>query len=391
MTELKSIVEKYKSTIFDYRHTLHQIPETAFTERKTSEFVEKQLRKLDLELETGIAQYGLTALMKGEGARADSGKTLMLRADMDALPVIEETGLPWTSTHEGKMHACGHDGHMSMVLGAALVLSSMKDKLNGRIKFLFQPAEEGPGGAKPMIEAGVLENPHVDYALGAHLWPALEKGKIGVKEGPLLAAMDFFDLTIKGRGGHGAMPHLCIDPVDTATQVINALQRITSRQMNPINPSVVTISSFNGGSSYNIIPNTVELKGTTRTFDRNIWASWPERMEKIINGVCQSMGAEYTLDYKAGYPPTLNDAEMAELVSKCAARVVGEENITIPEPSMGGEDMSFYLEKTKGCFIFLGTGYSGCAPLHNSKFDFDENVLMTGVELFCDMALTLLE
>lgn len=390
MTELRSIVEQHKSTVFEYRHALHRIPETAFTERKTAAFVEEQLRKLGLEVETGIAEYGLTALMKGEGPSAEAGRTLMIRADMDALAVTEETGLPWSSTHEGRMHACGHDGHMAMVLGAALVLDSMKDRLNGRIKFVFQPAEEGPGGAKPMVEAGVMENPRVDCVLGAHLWPALEQGKVGIKEGPLMAAMDFFDLTITGKGGHGAMPHLCIDPVDTAAQVINALQRIASRQMSPISPTVVTIGSINGGSSYNIIPDTVRLKGTTRTFDRDIWVSWPERMEKIVKGVCESMGAKYTLDYTTGYPPTVNDAEMAKTVWKCAAGVVGEENVTVPEPTMGGEDMSFFLEKARGCFIFLGTGYPGCAPLHNAAFDFDENVLLTGVELFCETALTIL-
>ena len=391
MTELKSIVEKHKSTIFEYRHTLHRIPETAFTERKTSAFVEEQLNKLGLEMETGIAKHGLTGLMKGSGPNSETGKTLMIRADMDALAVTEETGLPWASTHQGNMHACGHDGHMAMVLGTALVLNTMKERFNGKIKFLFQPAEEGPGGAKPMIDAGVLENPHVDYALGAHLWPALEQGLIGVKEGPLMAAMDFFDLTITGKGGHGAMPHLCIDPIDTAAQVINALQRIASRQMSPISPTVVTIGSINGGSSYNIIPDTVNLQGTTRTFDRDTWVSWPKRMEKIIKGVCHSMGAEYTLDYKVGYPPTFNDTEIAALAEECAIRVVGEDKVTVPESTMGGEDMSFYLEKSKGCFIFLGTGQPGCAPLHNSKFDFDENVLLTGVELFCDMALTLLK
>ncbi len=391
MTPLKSIVESYGSTIIEYRHALHQIPETAFSERKTSAFVEAQLSKLGLSLETGIAQYGLTGLMKGEGNGAEEGKTLMIRADMDALAVQEETGLPWSSTHEGNMHACGHDGHMAMVLGAALVLNSMKDKFNGQIKFLFQPAEEGPGGAKPMIEAGVLDNPKVDYALGAHLWPALEQGKIGIKEGPLMAAMDFFDLTITGKGGHGAMPHLCVDPIDTAAQVINALQRIVSRQMNPISPTVVTIGSINGGSSYNIIPDTVRLQGTTRTFDREIWASWPTRMEQIIKGVCQSMGADYSLEYKSGYPPTINNTDMAELAGKCAVRVVGEEHVVAPDPTMGGEDMAFYLEKTKGCFIFLGTGRPECAPLHNSTFDFDEQVLLTGVELFSELALTLLK
>lgn len=391
MNALTPIVKSYESTILGYRHSLHRIPETAFTERKTSAFIAEQLEPLGLEMKTGIAQYGLTGLMTGKAGRAGEGKTLMIRADMDGLAITEETGLPWTSVHEGRMHACGHDGHMAMVLGAALVLNTMRDRLNGRIKFLFQPAEEGPGGAKPMVAAGVMEDPRVDYVLGAHLWPALESGTIGVKDGPLMAAMDFFDLTIKGKGGHGAMPHLCVDPVDTAAQVINALQRIASRHMSPTSPTVVSVCSVGGGTSYNIIPDTVRLKGTTRTFDREIWASWPERLEEVIKGVCRSMGAEYEFDYKPGYPPTLNDAGMAELAGESAARVAGPEQVVVPEPTMGGEDISFYFEKARGCFVFLGTGRPGCAPLHNSRFDFDEKTLLTGVEFFCDMALTLLK
>lgn len=391
MTELNCIVKKYASTIFDYRHALHRIPEAGFKEQKTSAFVESRLRELGLDIKTNIAQYGITGLMTGTGPESGTGKTLMIRADMDGLPIQEETGLPFASTHDGVMHACGHDGHMAMVLGAALVLDSMRDKLNGRIKFLFQPAEEGPGGAKPMVEAGVMEDPHVDYALGAHLWPALDQGKVGVKQGPLMAAMDFFDLTITGKGGHGAMPHLCIDPVDTAAQVINALQRIVSRQMTPTSPAVVTVGSIQGGASHNIIPDCVTLKGTTRTFDRDVWVSFQDRMDKIISGICKAMGAEYTLDYKPGYPPMINDKDMADLVERCAVRAVGRDNVVAPESTMGGEDMAFFLEKAKGCYIFLGTGRPGCRPLHNAGFDFDEQVLLTGVEVFCETALTLLK
>jgi len=390
MSELKSIVNRYKSQIVEFRRALHRIPERGFSEVHTARYLERALRQLGLKPETGIARTGLAAVMEGAAPSAGEGKTLMIRADMDALPITEETGLDWASTHEGMMHACGHDGHMAMVLGAALVLNDIKDRVNGRIKFLFQPAEEGPGGAKPMVEAGVMENPHVDYALGAHLWPALAQGEIGVKEGPLMAAMDFFDLTIKGTGGHGAMPHLCVDPIDTAVQVINALQRISSRQMNPLCPTVVTIGSINAGTCHNIIPDEVLLKGTTRTLDRDIWESWPGRIQTIVKGVCRSMGADYTLAFQPGYPPLVNDPDMARLAGEAAGRVVGPDKVRQPDPTMGGEDMSFYLEKTKGCFVFIGTGRPGDAPLHNSRFDFDENVLLTGVEFFCDAALTLL-
>lgn len=336
-----------------------------------------------LDVHTGIARFGVVGVMD----TGKPGKTLLIRSDMDALPIAEETGLEFASIHAGAMHACGHDGHMAMVLGAATVLNKIKDTLKGTIKFLFQPAEEGPGGAKPMIEQGVMENPTVDYAIGCHLWPAIAEGTIGVKAGPLMAAMDRFDLRIIGRGGHGAMPHLCLDALEVGTQVVNALQRIVSRQMDPLQPSVVTVGSFHAGSTFNVIPGEAEISGTTRTFDRDIWNTWPERLDKIIGGVCKSMGASYEMNYSQGYPPLLNDPDMAQVVAQCAAEVAGKKNVIEPESTMGGEDMAFYLEKSKGCFFFLGVGREGCASIHNSRFDFNEDVLLLGVETYCRIAL----
>ncbi len=386
MIEIKKLVQQHKDLIINTRRDLHRIPEPAYTEEKTSVYVAEYLRKEDLEVQTGIAQTGVVALMK----RAGPGRTLMIRADMDALPISEETGLPFASTHGGAMHACGHDAHMAMVLGAATILNKVKDTLNGNIKFLFQPAEEGPGGAKAMIEAGVMKNPRVDHSIGCHVWPAVPEGTIGVKAGALMAAMDRFDIRIVGKGGHGAMPHLCVDALEVGSQVVNALQRIASRQMDPLDPTVVTIGSFHAGTTFNVIPGEAELSGTTRTFDRDIWTSWPERLEKIVRGVCQSMGADYELKYAQGYPPLFNDESMAEVVRRCAGEVVGEDQVIEPEPTMGGEDMAFYLEKSKGCFFFLGVGREGCAPLHNSKFDLNEEVLSIGVETYCRVALELL-
>jgi amidohydrolase len=288
------------------------------------------------------------------------------------------------------MHACGHDGHMAMVLGAATVLSELSDQLSGHIKFVFQPAEEGPGGAKPMIDEGVMDNPSVDYALGCHLWPGVDEGRVGVRAGALMAAMDRFDLTIKGKGGHGAMPHLCIDALDVGTQIVNSLQRIVSRHMNPLNPTVITIGEFKAGTAFNIIPEMAHLSGTTRTFDTKIWESWAKRIDTVVKGVCQAMGAAYDLEYQPGYPVTVNDPWMAEAIKAIAASVVGPENVVVPEPTMGGEDMSFFLERSKGCFFFLGVGRDGCAPLHNPRFDFNEEILLTGVEIYCRSAMKLL-
>jgi amidohydrolase len=384
--DLRKGICETKDLIVKTRRDLHLIPEPAYTEKKTAAYVSRYLKAQGLDVQTGIAQYGVVGVMDS----GRPGKTLLIRSDMDALPIAEETGLEFASTHAGAMHACGHDGHMAMVLGAATTLSKLRDKLKGVIKFLFQPAEEGPGGAKPMIEQGVMENPTVDYAIGCHLWPAIEEGTIGIKAGPLMAAMDRFDLKIIGRGGHGAMPHLCLDALEVGTQVVNALQRIVSRQMNPLQPSVVTVGSFHAGSTFNVIPGEAEMCGTTRTFDRDIWNRWPERLGKIIGGVCESMGATYELKYTQGYPPLLNDAEMARVVARCAEKVVGKQNVIVPEPTMGGEDMAFYLEKTKGCFFFLGVGRKGCEPIHNSRFDFNEDVLLLGVETYCRVALDLL-
>jgi amidohydrolase len=386
MVNVKGLVQKYKEQIVGIRRELHQIPEPAYTEKKTSARVADHLKAAGLDVQTGIARFGVVGLLRTERP----GPTLMIRSDMDALPVTEQTGLPFSSTHPAAMHACGHDAHMAMVLGAAFVLSKMKDKLKGNIKFIFQPAEEGPGGAKPMIEEGVMENPKVGYAVGCHLWPASPEGTIGVKAGPIMAAMNRFDIRIIGSEGHGAMPHLCVDALEVGTQVVNALQRIVSRHMNPLKPSVVTVGAFHAGKAFNIIPGEAELCGTTRTFDMEIWNTWEPRIRKILQGVCDSMGARFELKFDFGYPPTINDPFMADLVRRCAEEVVGPDKVLEPEPTMGGEDMSYYLQRAKGCFFFLGVGRPGCAPLHNARFDFNEDVLLLGVETYCRIAQELL-
>ena len=386
MVDIHQLVVDHKELVIRIRRDLHRIPETAYTEKKTSAYVAEHLRREGLEVQTGIATYGVVGLLN----TGRPGPTLLLRADMDALPVTEDTGLPFASTHDGVMHACGHDAHVAMVLVAATVLNRVKDELKGTIKFLFQPAEEGPGGAKPMIDEGVLENPKVDYSIGCHVWPQIPEGTIGVRSGPFMAAMDRFDIKIIGRSGHGAMPHLCVDALEVGTQVVSALQRISSRHMNPLEPAVVTVGMFHAGTAFNIIPGEAQLTGTTRTFNLDIWNSWAERLETVVRGVCESMGADFELKFSKGYPPTINDDSMAEVVRRCAQKVAGEDKVIEPERSMGGEDMSYFLQRSKGCFYALGVGRQEFTPLHSNRFDLDENVLALGVETHCRIALDLL-
>ncbi len=383
MSELHQIIEENKDLIIQTRRDLHCIPEIGFLETKTAAYLKQYLDRFDFEVTSDIAENGIVATMR----TGRPGPTILLRADMDALPIEESTNLSFASTHPGAMHACGHDGHMTMVLGAATVLDRLRPDLCGSIKFLFQPAEEGPGGAKPMIDAGVLENPLVNYVFGCHVWPEIPEGTIGVRSGPFMAAMDRFDIKITGKGGHGAMPHVCVDALEVATQVVNAFQRVVSRQSDPMKPTVVTVGSLHAGTAHNIIPGVAELSGTTRTFDAEIWAQWESRLNKIIKGVCASMGAEYELSYTPGYPVTVNDPEISLLVEKCAAAVVGPDQVVTPEQTMGCEDFAFFLKKAKGCYFALGAGRPEGVSVHNPEFDFNEEILLTGVEIFCRIVL----
>lgn len=386
MIDVHQLVRDHRDLIIQLRRDLHRIPEVAYTEKKTAAYVAAFLSNQEVDIQTGIAEYGLVGLMKTRRP----GPTLMIRADMDALPLTEATGLLFASVHNGVMHACGHDAHMAMVLGTVVIFNKMRDQFNGNIKFLFQPAEEGPGGAKPMIEAGVMENPKVDFSIGCHVWPQIPEGCIGVRSGPFMAAMDRFDIKIVGKGGHGAMPHLCVDALEIGTQVVSGLQRIVSRQMNPTVPSVVTVGRFHAGTTFNIIPGEAELCGTTRTFDPDIWNSWEDRIKRVVSGVCHAMGADFELKFIQGYPVTINDVAMAETVWKCAVKVVGNQRVVVPEQTMGGEDFSFFLQKSKGCFFVLGAGREDSAPVHHPGFDFNEDILLLGVETYCRVALKLL-
>ncbi|MFO7714424.1 M20 family metallopeptidase [Desulfosarcina sp.] len=384
--DIKDLIRSYRERIVATRRELHRMPELGFLEDKTSAYVADYLKREGLSVTTGIARTGVVGLLE----TGRPGPILLIRADMDALPITEATGLAFASQNPGVMHACGHDGHTAMALVTATAMKALKDRIKGGIKFVFQPAEEGPGGAKPMIEAGVMENPHVDYALGCHIWPTIPEGTIGIRAGALLAAMFRFDLTITGKGGHGAMPHLCVDALDTGCQVVAALQRIVSRQMDPLQPAVVTVGKFQAGTAFNVIPESANLCGTARTFDKAIWKRWPEIIEIIVRGVCNSMGAGFEMSYEPGYPPTVNDPDMAERVRRIAGEVVGVDRVVVPEKTLGGEDMAFFLERVPGCFFCLGAGNDAYAGIHNPRFGFNEEILLTGVETYCRAAIDLL-
>lgn len=386
---VQRLAAEVESHIIAHRRALHAIPETGFEERCTAAYVAETLSGLGLPVRTGIATTGVTALLD----TGLEGPVVMLRADMDALPVTEATGLPFASRHEGRMHACGHDAHMAMLLSAAEMLSAIvreePGRLRGKVLFLFQPAEEGPGGAAPMIAEGVLDEPKVDVCLGAHVWPSLPVGTVGVKPGPLMAAMDRFELAVHGRGGHAATPHLCVDALETATQVVGALQRVVSRMTDPLEPVILTIGELHAGTAYNVIPGEARMAGTVRTFSPDVRAAWEDRIRTVADGVYAAMGATATLDFHYCHGPVINTPRVAEVVRRAVVEARGEQAVTTPTPTLGGEDFSCFLERIPGCFFFVGCG--GDVPIHNPRFDLDERCLALGAETFVRAALLFTE
>jgi amidohydrolase len=305
---------------------------------------------------------------------------------MDALPIQEQNDIAYRSQNPGVMHACGHDGHVAIALGTAYYLSTHRHHFDGTVKLIFQPAEEGPGGAKPMIEAGALRNPDVDAIIGLHLWNNLPLGTVGVRSGPFMAAVELFDCTIQGRGGHGAIPHQTVDSIVVGAQIVGALQTIVARNLDPLQSGVVTVGMFHAGNARNVIADTAQMNGTVRYFDPALTDFFERRVEEVIAGICQSHGASYTLDYKKLYPPVVNDGAIANLVRSVAETVIETPAGIVPEcQTMGGEDMSFFLQEVPGCYFFLGAANADRGltyPHHHPCFDFDETALGTGVEIF---------
>ncbi|MDZ4875064.1 MAG: N-acetylcysteine deacetylase [Chroococcidiopsis cubana SAG 39.79] len=387
-SRIRPDIQALQAQLVEWRRRLHQRPELGFKELITSEFITQKLQEWGIEHQTGIAKTGIVTTIKGKKSLGthSCAPVLAIRADMDALPIQEQNDVPYKSQHDGVMHACGHDGHTAIALGTAYYLSQHQEDFAGTVKIIFQPAEEGPGGAKPMIEAGVLKNPDVDAIIGLHLWNNLPLGTVGVRSGALMAAVELFDLKIKGKGGHGAMPHQTVDAILVASQVVNALQTIVARNVDPIDSAVVTVGEFHAGSAHNVIADSAHLGGTVRYFNPKYDGYFGQRFEQIVAGVCQSQGASYELEYWQLYPPVINNAEIADLVRSQAEKVVETPIGIVPEcQTMGGEDMSFFLQEVPGCYFFLGSANLSknlAYPHHHPRFDFDETALGMGVEIF---------
>jgi amidohydrolase len=384
--EISENIKKLTYSIFPklvkLRREFHQYPETAFEEFETSKRVIRELKKLKLQVKTGIAKTGVVGVLYGNR----KGKTVALRSDMDALPITEQTNVPYKSKIKGKMHACGHDMHMACVIGAATVLSRMKNELPGNVKFIFQPSEEsGSGGALPMIKAGALKNPDVSGLFALHTDPAIPVGKMGVKDGPMMAHTNSFDLTITGKGGHGARPHQGVDAISVTAQVIQALQTIVSRRINPFDPAVLSIGVIQGGTASNIICDKVLLKGTVRTLDKKLNQRIPQMIRQTVSGITRSAGAGFVLDYRLGYPVLINHPEMTNLARKAISSLYSRKAVVeIKTPVMGGEDCAYFLRKVPGTFMRVGIRNpkkKAIYPWHHPRFNLDENAIKIGTSV----------
>tara|TARA_Y100000816_G_C26089922_1_gene575816 strand:- start:295 stop:1455 length:1161 start_codon:yes stop_codon:yes gene_type:complete len=377
-------VKKFKNKIIKIRRDIHKHPELSFQEFRTAKLVSDSLKKFGLEVDENIGKTGVVGILKG----ARPGKTIAFRADMDALPIQETGDLSYKSVNDGVMHACGHDAHTAMLLVAAEILSKNIKQISGKIKFIFQPAEEGFGGAKFMIDDGALEG--VEEIYGLHVWNYQESGTIGLKSGPVMAAADKFEIIINGIGGHGAAPQGTVDCVVVSSYLIQSLQTIVSRNTNPIDSTAITIGQINGGYNFNIIADKVILKGTARSYTEENRLMIKKRLQEIINGTESMFNAKIELIYEDGYPPVINNIATTKKLSRIANKIVGNKLIS-PYLSMGGEDFSYFAQKVPGCFFFLGTMPEGkdkmSTPHHCSHFDIDEDSMVIGTSVFVELAL----
>ena len=387
--KLNDLWEKYYKKVYDIRHQIHMNPELGFEEYETSKLVASELEKLGIEVTKNVAKTGVVGLIKG----GYPGKTVALRADMDALRINEEGDYEFKSKNPGVMHACGHDGHTASLLGVAMMLNEMKDELHGNVKLIFQPAEEVEGGALPMIKEGVLENPKVDAVFGGHLWGSIEEGKVAVKHGAMMASPDIFTIKINGKGGHAGVPHASVDPVPIMAQVITALQTIVSRKNDPTNPLVISCCNVHSGECHNAIPTEALIQGTVRTLNNDTRDFAEETIEKFVKGIVESQGASYEFEFIRQFPPLVNDKNMADVLEKAAKKIVGDENVfELATPSMGGEDFAFYTEEVPSSFAFVGMTKDVENPIlhHNAKFAWEDNNMKNLAQTLAQVAIDFL-
>ncbi|MDR6551496.1 amidohydrolase [Paenibacillus qinlingensis] len=385
MNQFQEDLQAIYEEMVGWRRYLHRNPELSYHEYQTAEFVTKHLLSWDIEVRTSVGGNGVVGLLRGGG----EGPTVALRADMDALPIQDEKKCDYTSTKNGIMHACGHDAHTSTLLGIAKVASLHRAELKGNLVFLFQHAEEiSPGGADSMIKAGALDG--VDAVFGVHLWTPFPVGHVYTRSGAFMAAPDEFTIRVQGKGGHGGLPHQTIDSVYVASQLVVNMQSIVSRQVDPVEPCVVSIGSFHGGTSFNVIAETSVLNGTVRTFNPELRQDVRTRIERIVKSTCEMSQATYELEYKLGYPTVINDANEAARFFQVGTALFGEENVHESPLIMAGEDFSYYLQEKPGCFMFVGAGNVEAGivyPHHHPKFDIDERSMLNAANLLLSMAL----
>ncbi len=390
---LKAEIDELVPDMVAMRRDLHEHPELAFEEVRTSGIVTQRLRTLGLEVQTGIAKTGVVGLLRG-GASKPGAKTIAIRADMDALPVYELNDIDYRSTVDGKMHACGHDGHTSILLAVADILSKRKPELSGNVKFVFQPAEEAVGGAAPMVKEGAMQG--VDGIIGLHLISDYPIGRVGVRAGPVFASADKLSLTVRGKGGHAAMPEASVDPIVIAAYIVTALQTLISRETSPFGPAVITIGKIQAGTAFNIIPETAEMIGTMRAYSDEHRKKLKRRIGEIASGIATAMGGSCDVEIIGGCPPCMNDAGMTEVVRKAAAATVGERKVDDGEEvlSSGSDDMACFLEAVPGCYFIVGAKNAEKGanyPHHHPRFNIDEDALPIGVEVLTRAAMEYLK
>lgn len=387
-TVIAHLVEEIEGEVIAWRRYLHTHPELSFEEEKTAQFIFEKLQSFDNLEVSRPTKTSVMARLIGK----QQGKVLAIRADIDALPIQEETSHSFSSQNPGVMHACGHDGHTAILLGAAKILSTLQDQLKGEVRFLFQHAEElAPGGAEEMVQAGVMDG--VDMIIGAHLWSPLETGKIGVAAGPVMASPDTFTISIVGQGGHAGLPHQTVDAIAVGAQVVSNLQHIVSRNMDPLDTLVLSITKFTGGTAMNIITGSVEIAGTVRLFNTELRPVVSEMMERVVKGITEAHGATYHFEYMEGPAPVINDNEITRLIEETVCELYGEEALVLVKPNMGAEDFSAFLQKAPGTYFFTGSGNKEKGtdyPHHHPRFDLDEDAFSKGMNMFVHATLKLL-